>query len=157
VDVELTGRFLVQFLGPADEVIRTIKCENARITTGGKSTLSDPLTPGQFLNDGQLGLDIARLSREQQEFSQKTFGTREQRGPTGALKHLSKECEEVMADTGDIMEHADVLILALDAQWRSGFTLPQVVEAALQKMEVNRGRKWPEPTDPNAPVEHIRD
>lgn len=38
--------------------------------------------------------DFTRLNSELSEWSQKTFGSDDERGPIGALKHLAKEAKE---------------------------------------------------------------
>jgi hypothetical protein len=95
---------------------------------------------------------------EQSKWSQETFGTDAERGPIGPLKHLAKEASEAQANPKDIKEHADILILWLDASRRAGFKPMQVVEAALEKMKENKARKWPpKGSMPDEAVEHIRE
>ena len=89
-------------------------------------------------------------------WSAETFGGTDARGPLGPLRHLEKEAAEAQADCGDLTEYADCLIVLLDASWRAGFTAGDIIDAAFKKMEENRKREWPEVTDPNAPVEHVR-
>ncbi len=60
------------------------------------------------------------LIREQREFSEGRFGSKEVRGPEGSLKHFLTELKEVAANVGDIEEKADLLIIWLDAMWRDG-------------------------------------
>lgn len=94
------------------------------------------------------------------KWSDKTFGTKEERGPLGPLKHLRKEVDEVIkdieAENDPLEELADCLILLLDATRRSDFLARQLLEAAYIKMEKNRQRKWPKPTA-DGPVEHVRE
>jgi len=97
---------------------------------------------------------LSDLADDQAEWSQATFGTDEQRGPIGALKHLAKEAIEASENPGDIEEYADCFLLFMDACRRAQFTMPQIVQACKDKMEVNRSRKWPRPTS-DEPVEHI--
>lgn len=101
------------------------------------------------------------LMLEQGEWSQKTFGTDAERGPVGALKHLSKEALEAAQDPTNITEYADCLILLMDAirragHNREGFKWMDVLRAAKEKMKVNKARNWPAPTASDEPVEHDR-
>lgn len=92
-------------------------------------------------------------------WSQQTFGTDQQRGPLGALKHLEKEAveaQEACQGRGDLQEElADCFLLILDASRRAGMQPPQLIEAARQKMEINKTRHWPAPVD-DTPTEHVR-
>lgn len=101
------------------------------------------------------------LIRDQAEWSQATFGSDQTRSPMGALKHLAKEAveaQEALA-AGDAerlkVELADCYLLLLDACRRAKIKPMQLVEAAQEKMKVNRSRQWPVPTT-DEPVEHIR-
>lgn len=107
------------------------------------------------------------LIRDQSEWSQRTFGSDNRRGPTGALKHLKKEAQEAVdayaaaglrpgqRATPEVEEElADCLLLLLDASRRLLVKPMQLVEAAQRKMEVNKQRKWPTPTT-DEPVEHL--
>jgi hypothetical protein len=103
-----------------------------------------------------LGLALTALTIDQNDWSQSRFGTPEVKGPIGPLRHMEKEVVEAINEPGDIEEYADLLILWLDATWRAGFTLEQVIQAAHNKMKVNREREWQAIIDPNAPCEHQR-
>lgn len=107
------------------------------------------------------------LIQDQAEWSQAVFGTDKDRGPIGALKHLERESREAqaeakkMADLAEGWSHellkeelADCLLLILDASRRAGVKPMQLVEAAQQKMVINKSRKWGKPVD-DEPVEHI--
>lgn len=86
-----------------------------------------------------LAIDLAK-------WSQATFGSDAERGPMGALKHLekeAKECQEAVGTPQFVVELADCLILLIDASRRAGVKPMQLVEAALNKMEVNKQRSWP--------------
>lgn len=102
------------------------------------------------------GSELFDLVTELSEWSQKTFGTDAERGPTGPLKHLEKEAREALEKPQDIMEYADILILLLDASRRAGIKPLELLRAARRKMVENRARCWPKPTS-DEPVEHIRD
>jgi hypothetical protein len=120
---------------------------------------------------------LSELVGDQAEWSQATFGTDQERGPVGALKHLQKEAREAheayerlsIARTANVgreeavsdakaelaTELADCLLLLLDASRRSGIKFATLVDHAKAKMIVNRQRTWPKPTS-DEPVEHVR-
>ncbi|EOW0899696.1 DUF550 domain-containing protein [Klebsiella pneumoniae] len=87
------------------------------------------------------------------EWSQATFGNV---GPVGPLKHLSKEALEAAAEPGDLSEWADMQFLLWDAQRRAGITDEQITQAMVEKLAVNKQRKWPEPKD-GEPRLHIKE
>jgi len=105
------------------------------------------------LNDDDVGTLWSTIG----QWSDMTFGTPEQRGPVGALRHLALEAVEA-AESNEIVEYADCLILLMDAIRRNGRTLPEVVKVAIAKMEVNKRRQWPaigEQLSDN-PIMHIK-
>ncbi|HCF8244332.1 TPA: DUF550 domain-containing protein [Klebsiella pneumoniae] len=87
------------------------------------------------------------------EWSQATFGNV---GPVGPLKHLSKEALEAAEQPGDLSEWADMQFLLWDAQRRAGITDEQITQAMIEKLAVNKQRKWPEPKD-GEPRMHIKE
>ena len=101
------------------------------------------------------------------EWSQATFGTDQERGPLGALKHLEKEAREAQhevnpditaASSPELREEiADCLFLTLDSARRAGLTLDTLLDEAYKKLEVNKTRTWAKPTKADEPVEHVRD
>lgn len=93
-----------------------------------------------------------QVRREHAEWSQATFGNV---GPTGPLKHLSKEALEAAAEPGDLSEWADMQFLLWDAQRRAGITDEQITQAMIEKLAVNKQRSWPEPKD-GEPRLHIK-
>lgn len=107
----------------------------------------------------ELGIRLSDLVEGLSTWSQATFGTDAERGPTGPLKHLQKEAAEAIQAIGTEdfpVEMADILILWLDALRRGGITPMQGLDAALAKLKVNRARTWPKPVN-DEPVEHVRD
>ncbi|EBS6310806.1 DUF550 domain-containing protein [Salmonella enterica subsp. enterica serovar Millesi] len=101
---------------------------------------------------------LASLEREQvrhehADWSDATFGDV---GPIGPLKHLSKEALETAAEPGDLSELADMQFLLWDAQRRAGITDKQITLAMVEKLAVNKKRKWPEPKD-GEPRLHIKE
>lgn len=99
---------------------------------------------------------IDEFCRQQAAWSQSVFGTDQERGPIGALKHLAKEAVEAQQKPDDIMEYVDCLFLTVDAARRAGFSWRTLLSAAWDKLEINRKRKWGKPTS-DEPVEHVRE
>jgi len=101
---------------------------------------------------------LVALWKGQSAWSAQTFGRASVRGPVGPLKHLAREAMEAAENPADIAEYADCVLLMIDAVRRSGFTAEQVVDAAAEKLQANKLRTWPAPTDmaANEPVEHVR-
>ncbi len=95
------------------------------------------------------------LISDQAEWSQRTFGSDQERGPIGALKHLEREAVEAQNDPASAEEYADCFLLILDAARRAGIKPMQLVEAAQAKMVKNKARQWPKPIS-DEPVEHVR-
>jgi len=118
----------------------------------------------------ELGIALADLVEDQRDWSIATFGPDTERGPIGPLKHLAKEAVEaqrayeslrIMGETQPVSdkfkeELADCLILILDASRRGGIKIMQLIEAAREKMKINKTRSWPKGIT-DEPVEHIRD
>ena len=110
----------------------------------------------------------------QAEWSQATFGTDQERGAEGPLKHLAKEVlvellgiDKPFVDTmihekctpygkADIMEFADCLFLVFDSCRRAGFSCEQLRIAVNEKLKINKARKWGQASATEA-VEHIRE
>lgn len=97
----------------------------------------------------------------QREWSYKTFGPPEFRGPKGPLDHLQKEAREAYEERDEKKlryEIADCLFLVFDAAHRHGMTYGQLADVALQKLLINEGRKWPAwgDTPPDKATEHDR-
>ena len=85
---------------------------------------------------------LEKLLKEQQEFSDKAFGTPEIRNESGALHHLRLEINELIENPDDTSEWADCLLLLIDAARRKGFTFDRLVDFALEKIEINKNRSW---------------
>lgn len=105
-----------------------------------------------------------RLWGEISEWSQRTFGSDDTRGPVGPLNHMKKEVDEALEAMrlgrpfGEILdEFADLQILLCDAARRQRISLDLLLVASLDKMARNRARTYPRPTDPDAVSEHVRD
>lgn len=118
------------------------------------STIDRALPVGtQLYRHAQPAPERDRVRREHAEWSQATFGNV---GPIGPLKHLSKEALEAAAEPGDLSEWADMQFLLWDAQRRAGFTDEQITQAMIEKLVVNKARKWPDPKD-GEPRLHIKE
>lgn len=101
-------------------------------------------------------MNLKTFIDEQIEFSSRTFGPGQRL--EGVTKHIEKEVAEVRATKGeDVSEWADIIILALDGAWRSGFTPAEIAAALTAKMEENKQRSWPDwRTAGPGPIEHIK-
>lgn len=106
-----------------------------------------------------LQYDLVAHIKDQMEWSIDTFGPSEERGSEGVIDHLRKEIEEVAKSPDDITEWIDIMILAIDGAWRSGFDPDQIATALFDKMKVNEKRDWPDwrKAEKGKAIEHIRD
>lgn len=102
--------------------------------------------------------------RQHSEWSQKTFGLDSERGPIGPIRHLEKEVQEILekidnATTPEdlLEEFADAQFLLFDAVRRAKFTYTDLTLACFKKLEKNKGRVWKVPSDPDQPIEHVRE
>ena len=106
----------------------------------------------------QLSHDLYAVWDFLKWWSQKTFGSDDERGPIGPLKHLVKEIETELLppnDPTDINELADVLILLVDATRRAGHTMENLSHAAISKCVVLSERKYQRPRGDEI-SEHIK-
>lgn len=103
-----------------------------------------------------IGEKLVQFWLEQSIWSQETFGSDSVRGPQGVVKHIIKECNEVLENPKDLKEYVDIGILLMDATRRAGFTLEQLVNGMYAKLQENKKREWPKNGDVNEPIEHIR-
>lgn len=87
--------------------------------------------------------NIEKFCKDRSEFSYKTFGTKQERGPNGPLEHLRREVDEVIAEPKDRMEYADCFLLLLDAYNRAELgDLFNLINDANVKLEINKNRVW---------------
>lgn len=114
---------------------------------------ADPRRQIMLYRHAQPAPERDQVRREHAEWSQATFGNV---GPVGPLKHLSKEALEAAAEPGDLSEWADMQFLLWDAQRRAGITDEQITQAMIEKLAVNKQRKWPAPKD-GEPRLHIKE
>jgi hypothetical protein len=105
----------------------------------------------QFLGinsyEHELGVKLIDFWNEQSIWSQETFGSDSVRGPQGPIKHIIKECNEVLENPKDLKEYVDIGVLLCDATRRAGFTLEQLVNGMYDKLQENKSRQWPKCTD----------
>ena len=104
---------------------------------------------------------LSDLINDQSEWSQANFGSDQERGPIGTLKHLEKEAREAYESYSENEDNyqkelADCLLLLLDATRRSCLSFVQLVDLASNKMKTNKAREWPKNTKLDEPVEHIK-
>lgn len=104
---------------------------------------------------------MEELFELKREWSYKTFGPPERRGPVGPLKHLEKEAREAYEETDPAKrkeEIADCLFLVFDAAHRAGMTPLELIDVATTKLIKNESRTWPDwrskPAD--VAIEHER-
>jgi hypothetical protein len=107
----------------------------------------------------RYSLDLVKFLKQQRNFSLHAFGPNER--TKGIVDHIKKEIKEIeKAETpGEKMnEFVDVVILALDAMWRLGFSPEEIVVAIQLKQSLNIRRKWPDwrTVPENEAVEHDR-
>jgi hypothetical protein len=109
---------------------------------------------GQFVQ-----YDLLTFLRRQRKFSESTFGPG--RRTVGIVEHIKKELVEILdaRETDAVLdEWIDVVILALDAAWREGYTPEEIARALEDKYERNMKRKWPDwrTKTRDEPIEHDR-
>lgn len=102
-------------------------------------------------------MSLVDIIHRQREFSSKTFGAGMKTG--NILDHIRKEILEIEAKPGDLFEWVDVILLALDGAWRSGFGPTEIENAIGEKQMINESRKWPDwrTAEPDKAVEHIKE
>ncbi len=109
---------------------------------------------GGNIANGQLVCDLVNsfgkydqsynLQRLQAEVVDWADGEFPNRIPAMALLKMFGEIGEVIDNPSDPLEWADVLMLFLDVAKLSGISGDQLTVAFLEKMKINRGRKWQE-------------
>lgn len=111
------------------------------------------------LRDLELGELLNTLIEDHAGWSQRTFGSDDERGPIGPLRHLAKEAKEAAEAEAVAMvdltpgwsrsklneELADCLLLLLDASRRAGLKPLDLVREAEAKMKVNKTRVYKKP------------
>jgi len=100
-------------------------------------------------------MNLEYYIRKQIEFSEETFGPGKRY--TQVIDHITKEVEEVKENPDDLEEWIDIITLALDGAWRTGYS-PEVICAMMEyKLEKNKMRDWPDwKTHPEGKaIEHL--
>ena len=108
--------------------------------------------------------ELQKMINEIGQWSELTFSHQNSRSK---LHHLQKEVAELIHAIGQEssepnkknevnLEFADCFILLLDAARKEGLSATIILNAIIEKMEINKARKWGNP-DENGVMEHIRD
>ena len=98
-------------------------------------------------------IDLEQCIEDQKEWSIRTFGNGKR--VEGICRHIEKELEEVRSNPSDVYEWIDIVILALDGAWRSGYSPQEIALALVKKQNVNFGRVFPMPESEDATSEAI--
>lgn len=108
------------------------------------------------MGEPRTAFDLAAYIEDQIRFSVVAFGPGTRLD--GVLAHMRKELDEVREQPQDLIEWADLIILAIDGAWRQGITPDALVGALMVKQAINRRRAWPDwrTADPSGPIEHVR-
>jgi len=93
------------------------------------------------------------LRRWQIPWSKETFGWGKR--TEGLLRHIELEIAEVRQNPDDPEEWIDIVMLALDGAWRTGYTAEEVIYILLKKMAIVRGRKYKTPLSQDEVSEHV--
>lgn len=106
-------------------------------------------------------VDMLDFFERQREWSYETFGPPDHRGPVGPLKHLEKEAKEAYEEADkekQKVEIIDCLFLVFDAAHRAGMSYSEMSRIAMEKLQANKLRQWPDwkKVNPNSAVEHVR-
>ena len=92
----------------------------------------------------------------QREWSEKAFGPGKR--TKGIADHIRKELIEVEQSDGSAEEWIDVLLLTLDALWRTGYDPESVENLFKSKIQENSKRTWPDwrTKSEDEAIEHVR-
>jgi Protein of unknown function (DUF550) len=107
---------------------------------GGLHTLLKNLKPGVFGAEA-LGLATLELAVRTAQFQREKFP---HQPVVAKIHHLIREANELLNAPTDIVENADVLILALGINAVNGRTIEELIAAALEKLTICEKRKWGE-------------
>ena len=99
-------------------------------------------------------MNLESFLTKQVLWSQDTFGYG--RRTKGILDHIKKELVEIENVPSDLDEWIDVVILALDGAWRTGYQPWEICDALQKKQKINMERKWPPIGSEDIANEHIR-
>lgn len=103
------------------------------------------------------GFDLVSHLYRQRKFSIDTFGPGKR--TLALIDHIQKELIEIEQNPNIPEEWIDVLLLALDGLWRTGFAPEQIAQLIDTKQTKNENRKWPDwkTSTKDKAIEHIRD
>jgi len=110
-----------------------------------------------YITDQTFVIPI-EIVRRHAEWSEKNFGTPQEKSAVGPLKHLSKEAlEAATAPVGPerLEEYADCMFLLLDALRRDGYSGADLTAAMERKMPILEARTYKR-TAEGEPAEHDR-
>src|SRR3569832_168564 len=105
-----------------------------------------------MIREFPLRTDINELQREALDFAALRFPNQ---SLEGVIKHLKREADEILNKPYDRTEQADVLLLLLQVAARTGTSAEVLINAAFEKLEINRLRQWPETPDADGVFHHI--
>lgn len=102
-----------------------------------------------------MTFDLVAHLRQQMEFSLRTFGPGAR--AAGVIDHIRKELVEIEKRPDDVFEWVDVILLALDGAWRSGYSPEEICCAISAKQKRNEKRVCPDrkTADPDKAITHI--
>ena len=117
---------------------------------------SDEPVTGSGPRGAAVRFDFADYMRRKNAWSIETFGPTQQ--VSGVLNHIRKELDEVAADPGDVIEWADLIMLATDGAYRAGHSPDDICSALEAKLVICRARNWPDwqTLSHDQPIEHIK-
>ena len=98
--------------------------------------------------------DVFKMLTDWAAWSDSVWG--EGRSPAGAINHLAQEVDELRSSPQNIMEHVDVIMLAMESLRLAGFDVAELVDAAAKKLEINKQREWG-PVDDDGVSQHVGD
>lgn len=85
------------------------------------------------------------------------FGDRQTR-TDGVVAHIHKEADEAKAHPGDLVEWADIILLAIDGYRRNGGKADELLPLLAKKIAIVEAREYPDPyaTPDDVALEHDR-
>jgi hypothetical protein len=85
------------------------------------------------------------------------FGDRQER-TSGVVDHIKKEADEAKARPSDLVEWADIILLAIDGYRRNGGQSDKLLSLLEAKLDIVAGRTYPDPyaTPDSVALEHDR-
>lgn len=103
-------------------------------------------------------MNLVSYIDNQRLWSKRTFGDGKRK--LGICEHIRSELDEILsAETSEdeLKEWIDVIILALDGAWRSGFDAQIILDELGRKQMVNFRREWGTSISEDMPVFHKKD